>query len=86
MGVAMYTSLLPRFRGRRQYRLDFLYEPPNPLVSLEQYEKFTHADLRRMSRALLKRELAKVRLRLIYDDNPPFWMIERLDAIRKALK
>jgi len=82
----MYTSSLPRFLGSRQHRLDFLYKPPNPLVSLEQYEKFTHADLRRMSRALLKRELVKVKMRLIYDDNPPSWILKRLDAVREALK
>lgn len=82
----MCTAFISQKFDRRQRRLGLLYKIPNPFTSLEQYQQFTHEDLRSMSRALLKRELAKIRLRLLYDDDPPSWLLKRFDIIREALR
>lgn len=82
----MCISFLTRIQDRRQWRFDRLYVAPNPLESLEQYQRFIHVDLKEMTKPVLKRELSKVRLRLLYDDNPPGWILKRLEKLQKALQ
>jgi len=39
-----------------------------------------------MERAELNRERARVRWRLTFDNNPPEWLLGRLDSIEEMLK
>lgn len=81
----MCTFFIPQDRDRRQWRFNRFYAVPNPFTSLEQYYQFTHIDLREMTKPLLRRELAKIRLRLLYDDKPARWILDRLEKVREAL-
>jgi len=80
------TLSLPYERKACQKRLDFFYRQPNPLTSFEQWQKFIHDDLQNMTRALLRREHARLKLRLLYDEKPASWFIERFEKIGALLK
>jgi hypothetical protein len=64
--------------------LDALYPPPSA-SSLEQYERAKHRDLPHLARAELRRELERLRLRLLLDDGPGRWFIERLSKLERAI-
>ena len=64
---------------------DLIYSVPNPWDTLEQHERYEHHDLSRVSRAELLRERDRVRLRLLLDDGPDPWILQRLDKLRGAL-
>lgn len=66
--------------------LNHLYSVPDPLGSLEQWECFKHVDLGRMTRPFLLRELDRLRLRLLLDEDPDPWLVTRLSAIEEALR
>jgi hypothetical protein len=65
--------------------LDALYHAPEPLASLEEFERFHDRDLPRLARAELLRERERVKLRLLLDDAPDPWLFKRLEALRRAL-
>ncbi|HUK57471.1 MAG TPA: hypothetical protein VLY20_12530 [Nitrospiria bacterium] len=63
-----------------------IYKIPNPLRSEEDWIKWTHRDLAALSRAELERERARLRMRLILEDRPHHWLLERLEVIEEALR
>jgi hypothetical protein len=65
--------------------LDALYHVPEPLASLEEFERFYARDLPRRARAELLRERERLKLRLLLDDFPDPWLFQRLDALRRVL-
>jgi len=61
--------------ARRFYRL------PRPCDTQADAERFAMADLAGMPAADLWREHSRVRLRLAVEDNPPGWLLRRLEAV-----
>lgn len=66
--------------------LDWLYPLPDPFNTFEEYEKENHLDIQFLSLSSLKAERARVKMRLLYDQNPPAWLIERLNVIEEEIK
>lgn len=69
-----------RLKVRRGF-LDLVYVAP-PSVPDEHY---FHEDILGMSLAQLRREHAKALQRLLHDDRPHPWLIERIDRLVEAL-
>ena len=65
----------------REQWLDLKYAVPNPFNSEEAGKKHRHEDLEAMRPAELRREIERLRGRLLYDDNPSAWLMERLDRL-----
>jgi hypothetical protein len=65
--------------------LDAIYGVPNPWDTAEQRERYEHADIPRMTRAELMRDLERLRLRLLLDDAPDVWLFQRLAKLRAAV-
>lgn len=61
-----------------------IYPVPQPYDSAEQHVRYVHADLADRTRAELLRERERIRLRLVLDDAPPAWVLERLARLEKA--
>lgn len=66
----------------RQALLDILIGPPPTYPG----ETYFHRDLARMTQAELRREKARVRLRLILEDNPDAWWLDRLARVEEELR
>ena len=62
-----------------------IYRSPDPLTSLEEYERHEHRDLSRRPRADLLRERERIRFRLLIDDEPDPWLVTRLQRLDEAL-
>ena len=73
-------------RRRQLARLELFYREPDELDTLEQWQTRWHQDLAVLSRPELRAEFAKVRLRLLLDENPSAWFLEREQALREALR
>lgn len=65
--------------------LDGIYRVPEPADTLEDFERHAHRDLAGMSRPVLLRERARLRLRLTLDDAPDGWLLDRLRRIDEML-
>lgn len=73
-------------RGQHSYRLlDAISPLPDPFDCLEDYERYVHRDLDSLTVTMLHRELEKVKLRLLVDDEAPAWFAERLRKVKEAL-
>lgn len=59
---------------------------PDPTFSLEECQRWAHADLAAMSRADLLLEMGRLRVFLCFADRPAEWHLERLHAVREALR
>ena len=57
---------------------------PDPTRSYEQGERADHRDLDRLEDEELQREAGRARLRLLVDDKPDEWLIERPRAICRS--
>ena len=62
-----------------------MYPDPQPLESVEEWSRSTHADIPQLSLAELHRELALARVRAAFDDEPSLWLRERLHELEAAL-
>ncbi len=76
---------LAQDRTKSKGLLEAFYVVPDPLADYESWERFTHRDLQRLTEAELLREQERVRLRLVMDDKPDTWLLERLAALREVL-
>jgi hypothetical protein len=78
---------LPPITGkdRAQFLDRFIYPLPNPLDTRSQYDQYIHADLACMTPLELHRELGLVKLRLLLEERPRYWLHERDAALREAL-
>ncbi len=65
--------------------LDRFYRVPNPFRTIEEYERYYHQDLPRFSKPQLVRERERVRHRLVFDDDPPEWLLLRLYRLEEIL-
>ena len=65
--------------------LDAIYRVPNPWDTLEQRERYVHQDLGRQTRGELLREREALRMRLVLDNAPGPWLLERLEMLRRVL-
>lgn len=65
--------------------LDSIYRVPDSWETLEQRDRYEHADIPRRTRAELMRELERLRLRLLLDDAPDVWLVQRLEKLRGAV-
>ena len=65
----------------REQWLRWIYSVPNPFDSEEAGKRHRHEDLESMSPAELRREIERLRDRLIHDDSPHDWLCERLDRL-----
>lgn len=61
-----------------------VYSIPNPMDTLEQWERWEHRDLATMDYAALRGEYDRLRLRLQMDRNPHAWLLERLGVVKAA--
>jgi hypothetical protein len=73
-----------RIDGR--WLLDQYYAVPNSLRSFEEWEVRQHLDLCSRTREELQLERERLGHRLLIDDRPDQWLLERLDAIDRALR
>ena len=64
---------------------ELVYSVPNPWATLEQHERHEHRDLKRQSHPELRRELERLKLRLLLDDAPDPWLFARLDLLRRVI-
>lgn len=62
-----------------------LYPVPDPVESLEQNERYHHRDLARLAEPELRRELERLRLRLLLEDDLPAWLLQRRMRLEHAL-
>ncbi len=79
-------SIHLRRGGANARPLELLYPLPQPLDSLEDYDRVTHRDLSRLDTASLRREHYRCRHRLNCEHDPSPWLAERLAAIRAELR
>lgn len=70
----------------RQLDLDVIYSIPDPFDTMEAWERFTHRDLKGLSRSALVAELARLRHRLLLDQKPVPWVVERFRVLRATLR
>ena len=63
-------------------KLDRIYRLPRPLKSDRELRRWLHQDMQAASDVDLWREHQRLRLRLIFDDQPGSWLLERLSRIR----
>ena len=68
-----------KFRGAF---LRSLYEVP---PELPPDERFFHDDIPQMNDTKLRRELGRAGQRLMHDQKPHEWLLERIDRLREAL-
>lgn len=69
---------------KREAIITALYPIPDPLHSLEADRRFTHKDLDAMTEDEIIREYDRVKWRLLFDDSPDCWLVQR-EARLKAL-
>jgi hypothetical protein len=72
-------------RTPKEGMLAVLYPIPDPLSSEEDCQRFQHYDLAEMTRAELTREYARLTWRLLFDDTPHNWLVEREDRLKRLL-
>jgi hypothetical protein len=79
-------------------RLDQFYRLPDPFACWEEWQRTLHADLSlaqhsaradpqfpRLDLADVLAEQRKLKLRLLYDDRPHRWLLERARKLEEAL-
>ncbi len=81
----MQGILTPFSSDGKPLCLDDLAAMPDPLASLEAWERHEHRDLAHLSPLELRAEEERLRLRLLIDEDPSAWLIERLARVREAL-
>jgi len=59
---------------------------PDGLDTLEGFSRTHHQDLLGMDRVALRRERDRVRLRLVLEDEPDQWFVERLAAVDGVIR
>lgn len=72
----MRRGIRPRDRLAR-----IIYPDPDPVQSIEQHARMNHLDLSTMDAQDRRRELDLARLRLLLDDHPSDWLLERLERL-----
>ena len=65
--------------------LEGLYPIPQPLDSYEDWERYHHLDLDDLSLAQLRLELDRARFRLMLDDSPSEWHLERVRVLEQRV-
>ena len=81
----MYIKL-PQRRSKGKRLLEALYCVPNPLRDYESWQRFCHYDLQHLSQAELLRERERARLRVLLDDDPTPWLLERLGTLEGLIR
>ena len=66
----------------RKAFLHFLYPVPPEMLPDEQY---FHDDIPQMNDSKLRRELGRASARLMHDQKPHEWLLDRIDRLREAL-
>jgi len=64
--------------------LNAIYPPPSS-TTFEQYERAMHRDLPELSRVELLREYERLKFRLLVEDDPAGWFIERHSRLERAI-
>ena len=77
---------VPHRSNRSKRLLGCLYSVPDPLKDSESRERFYHHDLASLTKAELYRERDRVRWRLMMEDSPDHWLLERLDVVTGRLE
>jgi len=72
-------------RGDQPLTLDGIYPLPDPLTSLESYQRHSHLDLPLRARVDLLRERDRLRLRLLLEEAPDPWLLERMQRLTENL-
>ena len=62
-----------------------LYPVPVPTETIEEWHRARHEDLAGKSRFELLHDRDRLRLRLLLDDDPDPWLLERWHAVVEAL-
>jgi len=86
MCYAWKRTCAPQSRPDRSWFLDQLYAVPDWLRNDEERQRFCQEDLVDMTPDELRLERRRVEGRLIYDDAPPSWLGQRLEAIDQRLR
>ena len=76
------ARLSRRDKVRRGF-LDIVYPTPPNIIPDEHY---FHEDIPGMSLAQLRREQARAQQRLLHDERPHHWLLERIDRLTEALE
>ena len=69
---------------RTQFLSQF-YRVPDPMNTWEDWERYAHHDLPRMTGPQLLDERERISWRLRLDECPPPWLIERLARVSEAI-
>lgn len=78
----MCKKTIPLSARRAKY-LDWIY----PVPSDGCYDaRYFHADISEMNEAQRRRELERVRLRLLQDHQPHPWLLDRFDDLEESLQ
>jgi len=70
-------------RGGNQHLLDHIYPVPAEGPADERY---FHADLDAMSNAVRRREYEQARTRLLLENRPHPWLIQRIERLSRGLE
>jgi hypothetical protein len=65
--------------------LDGFCRKPDPFDTIEQYQRFHHFDVERLSLAELLLERDRVKQRLLLDARPDRWFLDRLRVLQERL-
>jgi hypothetical protein len=74
----------PGSRALRAF-LEEIYSVPEPMNAYEDWERSNHWDLVALTEAELHRERDRLEIRLKLDRAPHHWLLERFDALGRAL-
>lgn len=65
--------------------LEWMYGVPDPIRSHEECERYHHRDLQGMTGPELRLDFDRLRHRLMWDERPDAWLLERLDALERMI-
>lgn len=70
---------------KRRRFIEVVYSIPNPLNSLEEWQRFVHNDLADMTIEELRREYDRVDFCILFDDSPHPWLIQRREQVEQVI-
>ena len=77
---------LAQRRSQSKRLLDALFSVPDPFENYEAQERYFHHDLEGLTAGELCRERERVRWRLMMDDSPDEWLLDRFNLVTARLE
>jgi hypothetical protein len=82
----MRDDKLSQAAARRARLAEDLFPLPDGLASEEELCRLTHADIPLLTRAQIESELARLRLRLTLEVEPPEWLLVRQRMLERGIR